>query len=303
MAHAPVLLREAVDFLSQADGHVFLDATFGGGGHTRALLNKNTSNVVWAIDRDPAAAERARCVREQYGERFHFSAMNFSDLDTLPVERWDGILFDLGVSSFQLDDAARGFSFSKAGVTDMRMDTSGGVTAAVFLEKAPEAELIRAVRDYGEESAWKMVVKAIVGARGRGILEDTQQLVALIAEKIGHHYRAKKIHPATKTFQGIRIAINDELGAIERALPAAFEKLAPNGILAVIAFHSLEDRIIKRNFNKWIGKPIDRNDSTPQQNRKIRAKLLTRKPSTPNVEECSENPRARSAKLRVIQKI
>ena len=301
--HLPVLLHEVMEQLAPRPGARVLDATFGGGGHTRAILESATDVSVVALDRDPAAIERSEAMVAEFGDQFRLIDRDFGALGELDLGEFDGVLFDLGVSSFQLDDASRGFSFRHNAPVDMRMDPRHGVPAAQWLETATEAMLVHAIRNYGEENSWRRVVRALIAARGSGRLAQTASLAEVIVEAIPAALRRQsKIHPATRSFQGIRIAVNDEIGAIERALPAAFERLTPGGVLAVISFHSLEDRPVKQFFRQQCGQPLNARDSTPQDLRPKFADALTRKPITATSAEIAVNPRSRSAKLRALRK-
>jgi 16S rRNA (cytosine1402-N4)-methyltransferase len=302
--HVPVLFNETLELLAPRAGTKLLDGTFGGGGHTRALLSAAEDVTLVAIDRDPDAVERAKLVTDEFGERFRFYPMNFGDLADLDETGFDGILFDFGLSSFQLDQTERGFSFRFDAPVDMRMNPQAGISAADFLETSDEEGLVRAVRNYGEEKRWRRVVQAIIEARGTGRLQRTVSLAALVAEAVGPGPRGRRtVNPATRTFQGIRIEINDELSAIERGLPAAFDRLAPGGVLAAISFHSLEDRIVKRFCRKMAGRPEHTNDYRTLDERVVQAKMISTRPILPTEEEIKMNPRSRSARMRAIRKL
>ena len=302
--HQPVLLTEVLGYLSPKTGDRFLDCTFGGGGHARAILEAAGEVQVIALDRDPEAGPRAASLAAEFPGRLTLIDRDFGRLADLDVSGFDGILFDFGLSSFQLDDAQRGFSFRTDAPLDMRLDPRTGVPASEWLETATEDMIVRAVRDFGEEPHWRRVVRALVGARGTGHLGRTASLAAVIGEAIPARDRhASRIHPATRSFQGIRIAVNDELGSIDRALPAAFEKLKSGGVLCAISFHSLEDRPVKQYFRRLCGQPESAEDSMPQDFRVRSAEALTRRPVVPTDDEVASNPRSRSAKLRAVRKL
>ena len=299
--HVPVLSQETLTFLDPKGGEVYLDCTFGGGGHTRMILEAADTSVV-ALDQDPQAIERADQFTQEFGDRFQFRRMNFANLENLEEGPFDGILFDFGVSSFQLDQLDRGFSFRGEAPLDMRMNPETGISAADWLASASPRELIQAIRVYGEEKNWRRIVDAIIEARTQSPLKATQDLSELILSCTPARLRfASKIHPATKTFQGIRIAVNNEIDVIEVGLPAAFKRLKPNGRLCVISFHSLEDRIAKNLFRRWAGRP-EPGDNRPQDMREVKAELLTRRPAVAGDTEVAVNSRSRSAKLRVLRK-
>lgn len=246
--HYPVMLREAVEILSPADGLEYLDCTFGGGGHTRAILESANCRLT-AIDRDPAAISRAEEVKKEFPDRFKFVSANFSEICNLQTDGgYAGIFFDFGVSSFQLDQSERGFSFMRDGALDMRMNPSAGHTALELIESLSEYELGKILREYGEEPRFMKIARAVKSAADARAISTTRELAEVVAKAAPASPR-EKIHPATRTFQALRIAVNDELGEIERALPEAFELLAKGGVLAAISFHSLEDRIVK-NFSR-----------------------------------------------------
>jgi 16S rRNA (cytosine1402-N4)-methyltransferase len=302
--HQPVLLEEAVSSLRIESDGKYLDATFGRGGHSRAIMARLTEQGrLFTLDKDPQAVAAGL---EEWREepRFSISQGSFAEMDRM-VREWqveeslDGILFDLGVSSPQLDDPERGFSFAKDGPLDMRMDPTKGVSAADWLAEAPEREMSRVFWELGEERYARRIARGIVEARQQQSLTTTKQLAELIEDTIG---RKEKKHPATRCFQAIRIFVNDELGDLACGLEAAIRQLRPGGRLVVISFHSLEDRLVKRTFREAV-RPgrIRRNlPDHPDWTQKLK---LVGKAIRPSEQEISANPRARSAVMRVAEKI
>ena len=281
--HVPVMLEASLAALAVRPGGVYLDATFGAGGHTRAIVA--AGGRVIAFDRDRDAA-----VEPDLADRVHLVHGNFADLsralDELDIAALDGALFDVGVSSMQLDVAERGFSFASDGPLDMRMNRADGSSAYDVLAGSSESELADIIFRFGEERAARRIARAIVSARSAGRLpQRTGELARLVAGVLHVRGKRERLHPATRTFQALRIAVNDELGSLERGLDAAIGRTLPGGRIAVITFHSLEDRIAKVRF---------RDDD--------RVRPLTKKPLLPGDEELAHNPRSRSAKLRVAER-
>ena len=285
-------------------GKVLIDGTLGGGGHTQRLLEQGAK--VYSIDRDPAALEYAKKRLSRFGEMFQPLEGNFSDMEALikqqGIERVDGILVDIGVSSHQFDEADRGFSFSKEGPLDMRMGPSCPKTAADIVNSWDADALAKIFRQYGEEkSAWKIATH-IVEKRLSSPFETTTQLAEAI-EKLLPRF-GKKIHPATKVFQALRIEVNDELGALNSLLESAKNILKPGGRFAVISFHSLEDRMVKHHFRETSKAEIDRPEwPAPRANPDYAYQQITRKPIVASPREVARNPRSRSALLRVVERV
>ena len=303
--HKSVLLQEIITALQPHAGGIYLDGTVGGGGHATALLEASRPDgQLFGLDRDQSALELARDQLAQFGHRVHLFHANFDQLVQVAnkhkIPRADGIVLDLGVSSMHLDQPERGFSFQIDGPLDMRMDPSQGQTAADLLNSLPEDELANLIYRYGEERHSRRIARAIVRARP---IRRTIELAQVVARASGSGRSDRtKIHPATRTFQALRIAVNDELGALERALPQALECLKPGGRLAVISFHSLEDRIVKQYFRQEAQDCI----CPPEQpvctcRHKATIDIITKRPITPSLDEIDANPRARSAKLRVVE--
>lgn len=301
--HVTVLAREAVDVLRPAEGRVMVDATLGGGGHSELMLKAGAT--VWGIDQDPAARRAARLRLAPYGDRLHVLAGNFRNAAALlheqGVDAVDGLLADIGISSPQVDCPERGFSFLAEGPLDMRMNPDAPVSAADIVNQAPEEELADILWRYGEERASRAIARRIVEQRAQAPITTTTQLADLIA---GVLPRKGKQHPATRSFQALRIAVNDELGALDALLASGLELLKSGGRFAVITFHSLEDRAVKRFFERVTKPEIDRPEwPAPRPNPEYAARLIFKRPVVAGEEELKHNPRARSAKLRAIEKL
>lgn len=301
--HLPVLLAETLEALQPAPGKLIFDGTLGGGGHSEALLQKGARVV--AMDQDGQALVYARERLKGYADRFCALRGNFRHfphiVEEAGVSGFDGILIDIGVSSHQLDDGARGFSFNKEAPLDMRMDTDADQTAADVINTAAEGELVRIFFEYGEESNARRIARAIVKARSSRLIQTTTQLAEIVAA--ASPKRGKR-HPATLVFQALRIAVNDELAALHDFLAAAPKWLKPGGRLAVITFHSLEDRIVKQTFAHLSTPELDRPEwPAPRPNPECVFKLITRKPLEASEAEIELNPRARSARLRVAERL
>lgn len=299
--HVSVLLDEVVDALAPADGELFVDATLGMGGHAEALLSRCECRVI-GIDRDPEALSIAQERLARFGDRFLGVHARFGDIESavapLAPEGVDGVLADLGVSSLQLDEARRGFSFRQAGPVDMRMNPGEGETAAELLERLDEDALTTVLREYGEERHARRVARALIEGRP---FSDTLQLARAVEAAVPGSARApRRIHPATRTFQALRIAVNGELDQLERLLDGSLAVLRPGGRLAILSFHSLEDRKVKRFLDEHSGygaprDPYGRVEATPE--------LFV--PSRKAIRAAADdpNPRSRSARLRVARRL
>jgi 16S rRNA (cytosine1402-N4)-methyltransferase len=298
-----VLVGEVVEWLRPRPGACLVDATVGLGGHAAALLAAAPGARLLGLDRDPAALARAAERLREAGDRVVLRQARFGDLSSvLAALGWDGanaVLLDLGVSSLQLDQAGRGFSFQGDGPLDMRMDPGEGVTAAELVNQWPEADLARLIATCGEEPRARAVARAIVRARP---LHRTGELAGVLERVLGRGRPG--LHPATRTFQAIRIAVNDELGELERFLADGYRVLRPRGRLAILAYHSLEDRRVKDAFRRWASACL----CPPRMPRCVcgwsaKVRLLTRRPLRPSALEIVRNPRARSARLRVVERL
>ena len=306
--HRPVLLDECIEALNIRPEGIYLDGTLGRAGHSSEIAKRLTTGRLICIDRDEEALAAARDKLAPWMERVTLVHGNFSDLDSildeLTIPGVDGMLFDLGVSSPQLDDASRGFSYMADAPLDMRMDREDSLTAAVVVNTWPREELRRILYQYGEERYAPQIAAAIEARRNEKPIETTLELVDIIKSAMPAKALKEKQHPAKRSFQAIRIAVNDELGAVERMVRAAVPRLNPGGRLAVISFHSLEDRIVKlglADFAKGCTCPPDFPVCVCGKKPQIR--LVNKKPILSTPEELEENPRARSAKLRVAEKL
>lgn len=288
MLHEPVMTREVLAFLRAEKGGVFVDCTVGMGGHALALLEAGATRVI-GLDRDPAALRIAADTLSKYRDRVELVHSDYraiaSVLEARGIERVDGALADMGMSSYQLEAEGRGFSFQREDPLDMRMDTTGGPTAADLLRGSDEAEIADAIYKFGEERFSRRIARAIVHARESAPLENTAQLAAIVRRAVPHRGYSR-IDPATRTFQALRIWVNRELEDVDEFLKAAARRLKTGARLVVITFHSLEDRIVKHTLRAL----------APRDGAALR--ILTKKPITPQPDELERNPRARSAKLR-----
>ena len=303
LAHRPVLLRETIELLAAERGGLFVDCTVGLGGHSEAILQASSDAQVLGIDRDEEALELARQRLALYGSRFSAVHADFRELTrvlaTAKVGQVHGVLADLGVSSLQLDSPGRGFSFRHEAPLDMRMDMSKGETAAELLGRLSEVEIANLIFEYGEEKGSRRIARAIIQRRDRGEPVATTTDLANVIERAVGKGNKRRIHPATRTFQALRIAVNTELENLDRFQFDAVDHLEQAGRLAIISFHSLEDRIIKRTLQKLSGKC----QCPPRLPKCIcgatkRVEILTRRAIVPSETEIDENPRSRSAKLR-----
>lgn len=300
--HETVLLKESIESLSVGPGKVIIDGTLGGGGHTQLMLERGAN--VYAFDRDPDAIEYAQKRLKVHADRFQPIFANFADMreewNKRGLDKVDGILLDIGVSSKQFDAAERGFSFSKEGPLDMRMGPACKVTAAEIINSWSEEAIAEVFWKYGEERASRKIARYLVKQRANQEFTTTTQLADAVEAIMPR--RGKKIHPATKVFQGLRIEVNQELQALEKALENCEYLLKPGGRMAVISFHSLEDRMVKQFFRRKSQKEIDRPEwPAPRENPEYTFKLITRKPITASEDEVKRNKRSRSALLRVAQ--
>jgi len=295
-SHIPVLLRTILEHIAPVRG-TWVDGTFGAGGYTRGLLDAGADKVI-AIDRDPTVFDLAKPWASAYGDRLVLALGTFSDLDTIAGAPVDGVVLDLGVSSMQLDQPERGFSFSREGPLDMRMSTTGP-SAADLVNTASEEDLADILYHYGEERQARRIARAIVRARAVAPIATTTALVEIVARQLPHP-KPGQSHPATRSFQAIRIAVNDEFGQLAAGLEAAERALKPGGKLAVVTFHSLEDRVVKRYLQLASSTGGGGSRYAPERGPQTpRFSLTPKKPIAADASELAANPRARSARLRI----
>jgi len=302
--HIPVMLEPAIEHLNCRPGGIYVDGTVGGGGYTRAILEKSEPDgTVVGLDWDMEAIERVRERLSVYGSRLILEKADYADIRQAlykhNLERVDGIVVDLGLSSYQIEDAERGFSFMQEGPLDMRMDRELPLSAADLVNTLPERELADLIYRYGEERMSRRIARAIATERKNRPIEGTRELAELIRKAVPRTRDAVRIHPATRTFQALRIAVNHELESLERFLPEAFDLLGPGGRLCVVSFHSLEDRIVKQFIAKHSKEVYDRRApfAPPAP---MRLKALER--IKPSAAEVDANPRSRSAVMRVAER-
>jgi 16S rRNA (cytosine1402-N4)-methyltransferase len=307
--HQPVMIKEVVESLHCRAGGIYVDGTVGGGGHAYEILEQSApEGMLIGIDRDEEALAAAEIRLRGFGRRKILVKGNFVDIASilagLKIKFVDGILLDLGVSSHQLEEARRGFSFAQEGPLDMRMDSDQDFSAGDLVNNFAENELAKIIRDYGEERMARRIARAIVRKRAGAPITTTTELAAVVRQAVPAAYGRQRIHPATRTFQAIRIAVNDELVDLPRAIRSGLGVLAGGGRFSIIAFHSLEDRVVKNEFRWGEGGCI----CPPRLpvcicQRKAVLKVLTKKPLRPGPEELAGNPRARSARLRTAERI
>ncbi|MBA3442708.1 MAG: 16S rRNA (cytosine(1402)-N(4))-methyltransferase RsmH [Pyrinomonadaceae bacterium] len=311
VVHRSVLLQEATELLAPQRGGLFVDATLGLGGHSEALLEASTEARALGIDRDRAAIETASARLTRFGERFRVRHANFRDIKRVLEETGEseasGVLADLGVSSLQFENPERGFSFRHDAPLDMRMDPeSSDPTAAELLAELPEEEIARIIWEYGEERGSRRIARWIVERREQNRpIERTGELAELVARAVGYRHQAERTHPATRTFQALRIAVNGELEGLDLFIETAIDLLQPEGRLVVISFHSLEDRIVKRTLRRLAGGcecDLRRLPICLCGARRA-VEILTKRAVVPTETEVNNNPRARSAKLRACRKL
>lgn len=302
------MLGEVLSFVAHPGARVVVDATAGGGGHSEAILERTPGvELLVGIDRDAEAVARTRARLERFGRRARVAQARFDRLgdvlERLNMEKVDAVVMDLGVSSYHLDDPERGFSFRLAGPLDMRMDRRQKLTAAEIVNGADERELAAMFRMYGQERQARAIARAIARERRKAPIKDTLRL-AEIVERAVPASGPRRIHPATRVFQALRIAVNNELETLEKGILEGVERLNPGGRIIVISFHSLEDRIVKRTFTGLTRRCVCPKDLPKCVcGRPGKLKLLTKKPLRPGEEEMAENPRARSAKLRAAERL